>query len=118
MAIDESGCLWVAAIGSGKLIRVTPNGEEDQVSEGPEDWTSSVCFGGVDRRDLYAVTFGGEPYDTSIRRRVPGPSRRSRCCCASSEGLMTMAVYTLTRHLTPVTSRRWAFAAGSTGLHR
>jgi len=64
MAIDELGCLWVAAIGSGKLIRVTPNGEEDQVSEGPQDWTSSVCFGGTDRRDLYAVTFGGEPYDT------------------------------------------------------
>jgi xylono-1,5-lactonase len=63
LAIDEAGCLWVAAIGSGTLIRLTPDGRVDQAYEGPQNWTSSVCFGGDDRRDLYAVTFGGEPYD-------------------------------------------------------
>jgi sugar lactone lactonase YvrE len=61
MAIDESGCVWVVLIGSGRIARITPGGEEDGVLNGPMDWTSSVCFGG-DGRDVYAVTFGGEPY--------------------------------------------------------
>ncbi len=63
MAIDEDGCIWVVLIGSGKLVRLTPDGTEDSVVDGPRDWTASVCFGGDDRRDLYAVTFGGKPYD-------------------------------------------------------
>jgi len=60
MAIDESGCVWIALIGSGRLARLTPEGAVDQVVEGPSDWTASICFDG---RDIYAVTFGGAPYD-------------------------------------------------------
>lgn len=61
MAIDESGCVWIALMGSGRLARLTPDGDVDQVIEGPSAWTASLCFDG---RDIYAVTFGGAPYDT------------------------------------------------------
>jgi D-xylonolactonase len=60
MAIDESGCLWIALMGSGRFARLTPEGAVDQLAEGPADWTASICFDG---RDIYAVTFGGAPYD-------------------------------------------------------
>lgn len=63
MAIDEAGCIWVAAMSSGKIVRVTPDGDQDLVLDAPSTWTASLCFGGADRRDLIAVTFGGGPYD-------------------------------------------------------
>jgi xylono-1,5-lactonase len=59
LAIDESGCVWIALMGSGRLARLTPQGTLDQVVEAPSTWTASLCFDG---RDLYAVTFGA-PYD-------------------------------------------------------
>lgn len=60
MAVDETGCLWIALMGSGRIVRITPDGKEDTVINAPREYTASVCFDG---RDLYAVTFGGEPYD-------------------------------------------------------
>ena len=62
MAIDESGCLWVAIVNGGCIVRITPDGQEDLVLQGPRAWVASVTFGGDDGRDLYAVTFGA-PYD-------------------------------------------------------
>ncbi len=63
MAIDEAGCIWVAAITSGKLVRIAPDGNEDFALETPSKWVASACFGGADALDLYVVTFGGDPYD-------------------------------------------------------
>jgi gluconolactonase len=63
MAVDESGCIWVAAVGAGKVVRITPDGKADLALEVPQDYVSAVCFGGVDGRDLYVTTFGGPPYD-------------------------------------------------------
>lgn len=63
MAMDEAGCVWVAAITAGKLVRITPDGNEDYTLDAPSKWVASVCFGGADGLDLYIVTFGGEPYD-------------------------------------------------------
>jgi sugar lactone lactonase YvrE len=63
MAMDESGCVWIAAITAGRVVRVTPDGKEDLTVETPSKWVASLCFGGPDGRDLYVVTFGGEPYD-------------------------------------------------------
>jgi sugar lactone lactonase YvrE len=63
VAIDEEGCLWLAGVGAGKIVRVTPDGAEDLVLEAPQVFTSSVRFGGDDGRDLYCATFGGERYD-------------------------------------------------------
>jgi sugar lactone lactonase YvrE len=63
MAVDEAGCIWIALIGSGTFARLTPDGKLDQLINSPQKWTASLCFGGTDGRDLYAVTFGGEPYE-------------------------------------------------------
>ena len=63
MTIDEAGCIWVAAITSGKLVRIDPDGGEDYTLDTPSQWVASACFGGADGLDLYVVTFGGEPYD-------------------------------------------------------
>lgn len=62
MAIDDSGCLWVAIVDGGCIVRITPDGRQDLVLQGPRAWVASVTFGGDDGRDLYAVTFGA-PYD-------------------------------------------------------
>jgi xylono-1,5-lactonase len=63
MAIDESGCVWIAAIAAGEILRLTPHGQQDLVLDAPAPYVASLCFGGSDLRDLYVVTFGGEPYD-------------------------------------------------------
>ena len=63
LAIDDAGCIWIAAIMAGKVVRVTPDGDEDLVLETPMPYVSAVCFGGSDGRDLYVTTFGGPPYD-------------------------------------------------------
>ncbi len=78
LAIDEDGCVWVTAMGAGRIIRVTPEGKEDAVLQTPSRWAASVCFGGADGRDLYLATFGGEPYDSNrsgavYRTRVDHP---------------------------------------------
>lgn len=64
MAIDEAGCVWIAAIGAGAVVRVAPNGTMDRVVEVPRSYVSAVCFGGADRRELIVTAFGGDPYDT------------------------------------------------------
>jgi sugar lactone lactonase YvrE len=65
MAMDETGALWVACIGGGRLVRVTPDGRRDLELELPWSHPTAACFGGSDGRDLYVTTFGGEPYDTA-----------------------------------------------------
>jgi gluconolactonase len=79
MAVDEAGGIWVAAIGAGKVVRITPAGAEDSVLDTPMPYVSALCFGGPDRRDLYVTTFGGPPYDSEragqvicTRVNVPG----------------------------------------------
>jgi gluconolactonase len=63
MAVDEAGAVWVAAIGAGKIVRITPDGEEDVILDTPMPYVSALCFSGSDRRDLCVTTFGGPPYD-------------------------------------------------------
>jgi sugar lactone lactonase YvrE len=63
MAMDEAGCPWVVSCGGGKVVRIGPDGREDLVLNAPRAYVASLCFGGDDLRDLYIVTFGGEPYD-------------------------------------------------------
>jgi gluconolactonase len=52
MAIDESGCLWIALVGGG-IGRFTPGGELDRRIEPPSSFTTSLCFDG---RDIYVTT--------------------------------------------------------------
>ena len=56
MAVDESGCVWVASAVGGCVVRLTPDGAVDQQVDVPARTVTSVCFGGADRRDLYVVT--------------------------------------------------------------
>ena len=56
LAVDESGCVWVAVYGGGCVLRFTPDGEVDQTVDVPATSVTSLCFGGSDRRDLYVVT--------------------------------------------------------------
>jgi sugar lactone lactonase YvrE len=62
MAMDETGCLWIAAIGDGVLFRIRPDGGLDSEVQLPMSYPSAVCFGGPDGRGVYVTTFGA-PYE-------------------------------------------------------
>jgi D-xylonolactonase len=56
LAVDEAGCVWVAAYGGGCVTRFAPDGSLDRHADVPARSVTSLCFGGADRRDLYVVT--------------------------------------------------------------
>ena len=56
LCVDESGCVWVAAYGAGRILRITPEGHLDGELAFSQSRVTSLCFGGSDRRDLYIVT--------------------------------------------------------------
>ena len=74
LCVDASGCVWVAAYGTGRAQRITPEGEIDLEIELPEARVTSLCFGGADLRDLYIVTAddggGAPPRGSILRTRV------------------------------------------------
>jgi len=85
LAVDESGCVWMALYGGGSVVRCTPEGEVDARIEVPAVAVTSVAFGGADRRDLYITTadhtaeptLGGSIHRTRVD--VPGlPLPRAR----------------------------------------
>lgn len=78
LAVDEAGCVWIAAYGGGCVTRFTPEGEVDLHLDVPAKAVTSLCFGGNDRRDLYIVSadnsddpsLGGSIFRTRVG--VPG----------------------------------------------
>lgn len=77
LAVDEAGCVWVAAYGGGAAVRFTPAGDVDLELGIPARDVASLCFGGADLRDLYVVT-GDNTNDPSLggtvfRTRVDVP---------------------------------------------
>jgi len=58
MAVDEDGCLWVALGSRATVGRFTPDGALDSELAVDADFVASVCFAGVDRRDLVITTTG------------------------------------------------------------
>lgn len=56
LCVDASGCVWVAAYGAGRALRLTPEGRVDGEIELPQARVTSVCFGGADLRDFYIAT--------------------------------------------------------------
>ena len=56
LAVDESGCIWVAIYGGRCAARYTPDGKLDCKIDVPAKAVTSLCFGGQDQRDLYIVT--------------------------------------------------------------
>ncbi len=56
LAVDESGCVWVAMGSGGAIARFTPAGALDGIVPVPATFVTSLCFGGADRRELYVTT--------------------------------------------------------------
>ena len=59
LAVDEAGGVWVALGQGGGVARFRPDGTPDQVIDVPADFVASVCFGALDRNELYITTIGG-----------------------------------------------------------
>jgi xylono-1,5-lactonase len=58
LALDITGCLWVADHGAGRVVRFQPDGTIDTVLAVPSRHVTSVCFDGA---DLIVVT-DAEPH--------------------------------------------------------
>lgn len=57
LAVDEAGTVWVADVsGSGAVRGFSPSGEEVGRIEVPARAVTSLCFGALDRHDVYIVT--------------------------------------------------------------
>ena len=71
LCVDQEGGVWVAAYGAARVLRFGPDGALEFEIELPEPRVTSVCFGGVDLRDLYVVTADdgcGQPPRGGIHR--------------------------------------------------
>jgi sugar lactone lactonase YvrE len=58
--IDEDGCLWIACVHGGAIIRVTPDGEIDRRIELPVPDPTMTAFGGPDLATLFVTSLGGD----------------------------------------------------------
>lgn len=54
--IDAEGCLWVAEIGAGRIVRFDRTGRQIGMIETPVTRPSSVMFGGADLSTLFITT--------------------------------------------------------------
>jgi xylono-1,5-lactonase len=57
LALDVTGCLWVADHGAGRVVRFTPDGRIDSVLTVPARHVTTLCFDGA---DLIVVTAGND----------------------------------------------------------
>ncbi len=55
-AVDAEGCYWSALFGSGRIVRISPDGEEIASCELPALCPTMPAFGGPDLRTLYVTT--------------------------------------------------------------
>ena len=60
MTVDAEGHVWTALWGGGCLVRVRPDGTEEQRILFPAKNVSCPTFGGPDYSDLYVTTAGGD----------------------------------------------------------
>jgi len=83
LTVDAEGCVWSALIDSGCVTRFTSTGREIDRIQFPTNKLTSVMFGGVDKRDLYVTSAGGNRRDVyghaagavfRIRVSTPGVS--------------------------------------------
>ncbi|WP_160012423.1 SMP-30/gluconolactonase/LRE family protein [Rhizobium sp. 18055] len=56
VAVDESGCIWVAFWDGWRLIRLRPDGVVDREVILPIPRAVGLCFGGLDRKTLFIST--------------------------------------------------------------
>lgn len=55
-AIDAAGNVWNARFGAGCVVRITPDGEVDQIVDVPAANVAGICFGGPKRDNLVITT--------------------------------------------------------------
>jgi xylono-1,5-lactonase len=72
LALDVTGCLWVADHGAGRVVRFRPDGTVDSVLTVPSRHVTSVCFDGA---DLVVVTAGNDAE----------PARRGSIFCTTTQ---------------------------------
>ena len=56
LAVDTDGGVWVAAYGTGCVVRFTPDGSEDRRIAVPAKEVTSLCFAGTDLDEMIVVT--------------------------------------------------------------
>ncbi|WP_313659886.1 SMP-30/gluconolactonase/LRE family protein [Pseudomonas coleopterorum] len=54
--VDAEGCLWLALVYVGKIVRYTPDGRVDRVIDMPVKKITSVMFGGPELDTLYVTS--------------------------------------------------------------
>ncbi len=60
--VDADGCYWMAGVGGGQLVRITPAGDVDRIIDMPVEKPSKPMFGGS-RLDTLFVTSIGAGYE-------------------------------------------------------
>lgn len=70
LAVDAAGAVWLAAWGSGRVLRYTPDGALDAEITVPVSQVTNCAFGGADLRDLYITSAAGG-LDAGQRARQP-----------------------------------------------
>jgi len=60
MTVDAEGFVWSARWGGWRVVRHDPAGREVERIDLPAKKVSSVTFAGLDFRDLYVTTAGGD----------------------------------------------------------
>ena len=60
LAVDAAGHVWSARWNGSRLVRYTPDGDEERRITFPAKQVSSVTFGGPDLTDIYVTTAGGD----------------------------------------------------------
>lgn len=67
--VDADGCVWVALIENGRVLRLRPDGALDRTLQLPVPYVTSVCFGGPAMDVLYVTSVS----DTGMRLRTDHP---------------------------------------------
>ena len=57
-AMDVDGCYWMAGVGGGQLVRITPQGEVDRIIEMPVEKPTKIAFGGRNLDVMYVTSIG------------------------------------------------------------
>jgi sugar lactone lactonase YvrE len=73
LAVDAEGCVWSASYDNGEIVRHRPDGSIAEHIPVPHKVVTSVCFGGPDWRDVYAVTGGSNGVEIMMAGDLPPP---------------------------------------------
>ena len=77
LAVDAEGGVWVALGSGGAIARYSPQGALEDALDVPADFVTSLCFGGMDGRELYVTTMDNSEdpskRGTLFRTRVDRP---------------------------------------------